>query len=613
MAPRWRQLGVRVRRPRPGARARPGSALPEALGRRARTGALRELARARRPAGVRDGRPPPRALPRPALQARRPGHRGRRRWPPRSPRPAPSTSSTSRAATSSPSRTSPPSWRCTKRSSTSFPDAILEDPHDRPEVAALLEPHAARVSFDAPIATAADIACAAVRRPDRQRQALAHRRLCARCLTSTSTASAAACGCTAAGWASSGSRRGQIELLAALFHPDGPERRRAVGLQPARTSPPPCRRARSRRPRHHGLPLGLTTPRASATSGPDWFAGPGRSTSSHSRAHPRQAVKRSRRSPTHAPLRCARRIVDRQPRRSPSAVASALCTRWSTPGAVRDASHKGLRSPVSHCGNTVTAMSAAITTAPLADASGGGKRLGRQTSLRVTLAEMLASGLGAVDVFLLLWLVLPKPSHDADPDTLLAVNGGAFVVFLLLFGIAGMVWGNRSFARATAWLRGGPRAHRGGALRGPAPAAGVRGLDALGWAVGAVRLRAHQPAGVADLAFHVGATISWAGSRARRSSYLLVERAMRPVTARRSPRAGPAAEGPGRRRPAAAGVGLRDRRAARAACHDRRPGAGRPGGTDLAGAALSVVVLAGIGVRRACSRRGSSPARSPTR
>ena len=31
-----------------------------------------------------------------------------------------------------------------------------------------------------------------------------------------------ACACTAAGWASSGSARGQIELLAALFHPDGP-------------------------------------------------------------------------------------------------------------------------------------------------------------------------------------------------------------------------------------------------------------------------------------------------------------------------------------------------------------------------------------------------------
>src|SRR6185312_11500484 len=42
-----------------------------------------------------------------------------------------------------------------------FGDAILEDPHDLPEVAALVAPHAARVSFDAPIATAGDVETAA--------------------------------------------------------------------------------------------------------------------------------------------------------------------------------------------------------------------------------------------------------------------------------------------------------------------------------------------------------------------------------------------------------------------------------------------------------------------
>ena len=38
-----------------------------------------------------------------------------------------------------------------------FPDALLEDAHDLPEVAALLEPHAHRISYDAPIHTAADL------------------------------------------------------------------------------------------------------------------------------------------------------------------------------------------------------------------------------------------------------------------------------------------------------------------------------------------------------------------------------------------------------------------------------------------------------------------------
>ena len=38
-----------------------------------------------------------------------------------------------------------------------FPDALLEDPHDLPAIAGLMEPHAARVSFDAPIHEVADI------------------------------------------------------------------------------------------------------------------------------------------------------------------------------------------------------------------------------------------------------------------------------------------------------------------------------------------------------------------------------------------------------------------------------------------------------------------------
>ncbi len=37
-----------------------------------------------------------------------------------------------------------------------FPDALIEDPHDLPAIAALVEPHAGRVSYDAPIHTVAD-------------------------------------------------------------------------------------------------------------------------------------------------------------------------------------------------------------------------------------------------------------------------------------------------------------------------------------------------------------------------------------------------------------------------------------------------------------------------
>lgn len=102
-----------------------------------------------------------------------------------------------------------------------FPDAILEDPHDRPEVAALIAPHAARVSFDAPIATAADVAAAAFGarivnvKPSRigsVRALLAVYEHCERDGVRM----------YGGGMGELGVARGQIELLAALFHPDAP-------------------------------------------------------------------------------------------------------------------------------------------------------------------------------------------------------------------------------------------------------------------------------------------------------------------------------------------------------------------------------------------------------
>lgn len=102
-----------------------------------------------------------------------------------------------------------------------FGDAILEDPHDRPEVAALIEPHAARVSFDAPIATAADIAAAPFGarivnvKPSRigdVRTLLGVYEHCERHGVRM----------YGGGMGELGVARGQIELLAALFHPDAP-------------------------------------------------------------------------------------------------------------------------------------------------------------------------------------------------------------------------------------------------------------------------------------------------------------------------------------------------------------------------------------------------------
>ncbi|HWI73606.1 MAG TPA: hypothetical protein VNT55_16735 [Baekduia sp.] len=95
-----------------------------------------------------------------------------------------------------------------------FPDAILEDPHDLPEVTELLEPHAARVSFDAPIATAADITTTIVNvKPSRIGSVRALLDIYDHC-------EQAGVRMYGGGMGEREVARGQIELLASLFHPD---------------------------------------------------------------------------------------------------------------------------------------------------------------------------------------------------------------------------------------------------------------------------------------------------------------------------------------------------------------------------------------------------------
>jgi hypothetical protein len=102
-----------------------------------------------------------------------------------------------------------------------FPDALLEDAHDLPEVTALLSSETDRISYDAPIHTAADLDATPLRpravniKPCRVGD-----------LRSLFDVYAA---CEAAGLITYGGGmgelhvgRGQIQLLASLFHPDGP-------------------------------------------------------------------------------------------------------------------------------------------------------------------------------------------------------------------------------------------------------------------------------------------------------------------------------------------------------------------------------------------------------
>ncbi len=102
-----------------------------------------------------------------------------------------------------------------------FPDALIEDPHDLPEIAALVEPHAERVSYDAPVHTVADLDAVPVRartfniKPTRVgslRDLFALYHACEE----------RGLGIYGGGMGELGVARGQIQLLAAMFSPDGP-------------------------------------------------------------------------------------------------------------------------------------------------------------------------------------------------------------------------------------------------------------------------------------------------------------------------------------------------------------------------------------------------------
>ena len=102
-----------------------------------------------------------------------------------------------------------------------FPDALLEDAHDLPEVAELLAPEAHRISYDAPIHSRADIDTTPLTpvavniKPCRvgDLQSLLD------VYAATEEKGLVTYG---GGMGELGVGRGQIQLLASLFHPDGP-------------------------------------------------------------------------------------------------------------------------------------------------------------------------------------------------------------------------------------------------------------------------------------------------------------------------------------------------------------------------------------------------------
>ena len=102
-----------------------------------------------------------------------------------------------------------------------FPDAYLEDPHDLPEIAQRLGGHLARVSYDSPIRSAEDIGATPLAarvvnvKPSRIGSLRALLEVYARCAREQRPM-------YGGGMGELGVGRGQIELLAALFHADAP-------------------------------------------------------------------------------------------------------------------------------------------------------------------------------------------------------------------------------------------------------------------------------------------------------------------------------------------------------------------------------------------------------
>ena len=102
-----------------------------------------------------------------------------------------------------------------------FPTAYLEDPHDLPEIARRLRDHVGRVSYDAPVVSAEAIDATPLParvvniKPSRIGTLRALFEVYARCARERRPM-------YGGGMGEIGVGRGQVELLAALFHPDAP-------------------------------------------------------------------------------------------------------------------------------------------------------------------------------------------------------------------------------------------------------------------------------------------------------------------------------------------------------------------------------------------------------
>lgn len=130
----------------------------------------------------------------------------------------------------------PPDPGLYRRVIEAFPEAWIEDPALTPETEALLEPVADRVTWDAPIHSVADIE--ALRWPPRTVNVKPSRfGSIERLFAAYDHCAARGIGAYGGGQFELGVGRGQIQLLAALFHPDTPNDVAPGGFNAAEAAP----------------------------------------------------------------------------------------------------------------------------------------------------------------------------------------------------------------------------------------------------------------------------------------------------------------------------------------------------------------------------------------
>jgi adenylate cyclase len=155
--------------------------------------------------------------------------------------------------------------------------------------------------------------------------------------------------------------------------------------------------------------------------------------------------------------------------------------------------------------------------------------LAERVRRRVAASMVLAHGLGALDVFLLLFFVLPQPRGADDADITMNLIAAAICLPLTLW--LGHTLGSRIGPYRAEWIRSGraPTADERTAVL-DAPLACAKMSGGL-WVAVALAFAAFNVSTSAALACHIAITVIFGGITSTAIGYLVMERQLRPLTA----------------------------------------------------------------------------------